>query len=87
MSAKDCECAACCALNCVCDADWSTDEEIRLRAEVEALRADMNDALPILQDWASRNPKHEYGGRMQDPWGVHALLARIQAASSGGGES
>ena len=64
------------------------DAEIaRLRAEVEALR-DANERLNvavaeaerIVRAYARRNPRHEYKGVIQDPFGAHGWLDRFDAA-------
>ena len=64
-----------------------TAEITRLRAEVEALR-DANERLNvavaeaerIVRAYARRNPRHEYKGVIQDPFGAHGWLDRFDAA-------
>ena len=74
------------------NAAWS--ESDRLRAEVEALR-DANERLNvavaeaerIVRAYARRNPRHEYKGVIQDPFGAHGWLDRFDAARAAqGGE-
>ncbi len=48
-------------------------------AEVAELKRRLVECLPILQDYARKNPHHDYQGRTQDPNGVHALLAVIES--------
>ena len=40
----------------------------------------MTMGLPIIRAFAANNPKHRYDNRLQDPSGVHAFLAEIDAA-------
>lgn len=66
---------------------WAFAEIGRLRAEVEALR-DANERLNvavaeaerIVRAYARRNPRHEYKGVIQDPFGAHGWLDRFDAA-------
>jgi len=37
------------------------------------------DAEPIMREFARKNPKHQYDGREQDPYGVHNWLERFDA--------
>ena len=68
-------------------------EITRLRAEVEALR-DANERLNvavaeaerIVRAYARRNPRHEYKGVIQDPFGAHGWLDRFDAARAAQGE-
>lgn len=39
MDGKGCECFARCEADCVCDADWTPEEVIRLRAEISTAEA------------------------------------------------
>jgi len=50
----------------------ATDERLRrVTAENE-----INDAKPVMRDYAAKHPLHEYQGVEQDPNGVHAWLRR-----------
>ena len=72
---------------------WAFAEIGRLRAEVEALR-DANERLNvavaeaerIVRAYARRNPRHEYKGVIQDPFGAHGWLDRFDAARAAQGE-
>ena len=66
---------------------------VHLTAEVEALR-DANERLNvavaeaerIVRAYARRNPRHEYKGVIQDPFGAHGWLDRFDAARAAQGE-
>lgn len=47
--------------------------------EPDAVAA-LEAALPVLQDYASRNPMHFYRDAWQDPRGVHAAVKLVKAA-------
>jgi len=72
---------------------WAFAEIGRLRAEVEALR-DANERLNvavaeaerIVRAYARRNPRHEYKGVIQDPFGAHGWLDRFDAARAAQGD-
>jgi len=83
------------AFNKVSGMQWqspmNTEEKIWRKAWLAALAAtpapEAGETMRLLRKteyfvstYANRNPKHEYEGRMQDPSGVHALLAEIRAA-------
>lgn len=52
----------------------------QLMRENRELRAALEAALPVLQDYASSNPMHFYRGAWQDPRGVHAAVKLVTAA-------
>lgn len=52
-------------------------------AHIDALAAVVKCCVPILQDYATKNPHHYYEGRQQDPNGVHGLLARLKELGLG----
>lgn len=47
--------------------------------EVRRLRIAIARAVPAMHSYASKNPKHEMNGALQDPCGVHAWLAEFGA--------
>ncbi|HYE39909.1 MAG TPA: hypothetical protein VEB23_08250 [Ramlibacter sp.] len=44
------------------------------------MKAALQAALPVLQDYASSNPMHFYRGAWHDPRGVHAAVKLVTAA-------
>jgi len=46
----------------------------RLARELVVAQAACAVMRPIVIEYAELNPRHMYGGRLQDPMGVHALL-------------
>ena len=48
-------------------------------AELLRLRIAIARAVPAMHSYASKNPKHEMNGALQDPCGVHAWLAEFGA--------
>ena len=48
----------------------------RLARELVVAQAACAVMRPIVIEYAELNPRHMYGGRLQDPMGVHALLIR-----------
>ena len=53
---KGCECFARCEADCVCDADWTPEEVIRLRADIEQMKR----ALRVIWTWANYDRAHGY---------------------------
>lgn len=48
-------------------------------ARAESAEGLLRYAQPIIQRFATDNPKHEWRGKTQDPWGAHRILASIAA--------
>lgn len=56
-----------------------------LESQVAELTGLLTRSEPILVRFATSNPKHEYDGKMQDPYGVHTILEELKAARAKGG--
>ena len=54
--------------------------DVMLKRDAEQpLRIAIARAVPAMHSYASKNPKHEMNGALQDPCGVHAWLAEFGA--------
>lgn len=51
---------------------------------ISELGALARDAAPIVREFASKNPKHQWEGKEQDPLGAHAWLERFEAMAKEG---
>jgi DNA repair exonuclease SbcCD ATPase subunit len=58
-------------------------ERDRLKREKEGLRDLLERALPIVRNFAAKNPKHFWRGAVQDPFGAHALTKEAESALKG----
>ena len=47
---KGCECFARCEADCVCDADWTPEEVVRLRAESKKYRTALEQIIAPFED-------------------------------------
>ena len=54
----------------------------RLARELVVAQAACAVMRPIVIEYAELNPRHMYGGRLQDPMGVHALLMQSSPGQS-----
>ncbi|XAI96457.1 hypothetical protein [Microcystis phage Mel-JY34] len=53
----------------------------QLVAERDALRAEVELAIPAMREYAAKNPLHDTPWKWQDPNGVHAWLSRNDKAA------
>jgi len=94
MDGKGCECFARCEADCACDADWTPEEVIRLRAdierhiaiasehatEVERLRAELAVARADLA------VSVDHLSRLAEAYGCEDFTAAVDAALAAKGE-
>ena len=60
--------------------------DVMLKRDAEQpLRIAIARAVPAMHSYASKNPKHEMNGELQDPCGVHAWLASVGPNVGGNG--